>query len=139
MKIAIMQPYLFPYIGYFQMINAVDHFVFYDDVNFINRGWINRNRILVNGKDTFITVPLIKASQNKKINEINLFFDEKMKKKMILTIELAYKKAPYYNQVIEIIKKIVNADISNIGEYAANSIITLCNYLKIETSFSYSS
>jgi hypothetical protein len=81
MKIAIMQPYLFPYIGYFQMINTVDHFVFYDDVNFINRGWINRNRILVNGKDTFITVPLIKASQNKKINEINLFFDEKMKKK----------------------------------------------------------
>ena len=64
MKLGIMQPYLFPYIGYFQLINAVDKFIILDDVNFINRGWINRNYILVNGKKNLFTIPLKKASQN---------------------------------------------------------------------------
>jgi hypothetical protein len=72
MKIGIMQPYIFPYIGYFQLIKAVDKFVLYDDVNFINKGWINRNRILSNGKDLLFTIPLKDASQNKLINEIDV-------------------------------------------------------------------
>jgi hypothetical protein len=139
MNVAIMQPYIFPYIGYFQLINAVDQFVFYDDVNFIKRGWINRNRILLNGKDALVTIPLIKASQNKLINEINIFFDEKMKKILISKIENAYKKAPYYDEVINLIRKIINADIPNIGEYAANSIISVSNYLEIDTKFYFSS
>ena len=71
-KVAIMQPYLFPYLGYFQLINAVDAFVFYDDVNFIKRGWINRNRILVNNEDQLISIPLIKASQNKLIKDVQI-------------------------------------------------------------------
>ena len=62
MRIAIMQPYLFPYIGYFQLMNAVDEFVIYDNIEFTKKGWINRNRILVNGRDSFITVPLKKDS-----------------------------------------------------------------------------
>jgi len=134
-----MQPYIFPYIGYFQLINAVDKFIFYDDVNFIKRGWINRNRILLNGKDTLVTIPLIKASQNKLINEISLFSDEKMKENLISKIENAYKKAPYYDEVISLIRKIINADISNIGNYAANSIISVSNYLEINTKFYFSS
>jgi len=71
-KIAIMQPYFFPYIGYFQLINAVDKFVFYDDVNYINKGWINRNNIIVNGHAKFINIPLKKASQNKLIKDVLL-------------------------------------------------------------------
>ena len=65
MKIGIMQPYIFPYIGYFQLINAVDKFVIYDDVNFINKGWINRNRTHNNGKESLFSIPLKEASQNK--------------------------------------------------------------------------
>ena len=57
-SIAIMQPYFFPYIGYWQLIHAVDRFVIYDDVNYINKGWINRNRLLINGVPTYMTVPL---------------------------------------------------------------------------------
>jgi hypothetical protein len=139
MKVAIMQPYFFPYIGYFQMINAVDKFVFYDDVNYIKRGWINRNKILVNGKDALITVPLIKASQNKLINEIDLSFDDRQKNKMLSTIELAYKKAPFFNQVIGVIEKSVNSNKTTIGDYAANTVITMCNYLMIDTEFDFSS
>ena len=70
MKVAIMQPYFFPYIGYFQMIDAVDVFVLYDDVNYIKRGWVNRNNILVNGEKKYINVNLLSVSQNKLINEI---------------------------------------------------------------------
>ena len=60
MKIAIMQPYFFPYIGYFQLMNAVDEFVIYDNIKYTKKGWINRNRILVNGKDSYISIPLKK-------------------------------------------------------------------------------
>ncbi len=68
-KVAIMQPYFFPYIGYFQLINAVDTFVIYDDVNYIKKGWINRNKILLNGKEKRINLQIAGASQNKLINE----------------------------------------------------------------------
>ena len=72
MNVAIMQPYLFPYLGYFQLIRAVDAFVIYDDVNFINGGWINRNFILAQGEARRITLPLQAASQNKLINQISV-------------------------------------------------------------------
>ena len=68
----IMQPYIFPYIGYFQLINAVDKFVVYDDVAFINKGWINRNNVLVGGKASMFTIPLVGASQNRLIREIEI-------------------------------------------------------------------
>ena len=64
-----MQPYFLPYIGYFQLIKAVDKFIIYDNIQFTKKGWINRNRILVNGKDEYISIPLEKASDYLKINE----------------------------------------------------------------------
>lgn len=139
MNVAIMQPYIFPYIGYFQLINCVEHFVFYDDVNFVKKGWINRNRILSNGEDLLITVPLVKASQNRLINEIDLFVDDNFKAKFILNIEKSYKNAPYYADVISLIRAVINADISNIGEYAANSVRRVSNYLGLNTRFYFSS
>ncbi|MFM1836501.1 MAG: hypothetical protein RJA04_1189, partial [Bacteroidota bacterium] len=69
MSVAIMQPYFFPYLGYFQLVQAVDDFVFYDDVMFIKKGWINRNRILLQGREFLFTIPLEKQSQNKTIRE----------------------------------------------------------------------
>ena len=71
-KIAIMQPYIFPYIGYFQLINIVDKFIIYDDVSFRKRRWINRNKILVNNREHFFTIPIRSASQNRLINETKL-------------------------------------------------------------------
>ena len=62
MKLAIMQPYFFPYIGYFQLIKSVDEFVIYDNIQYTKKGWINRNRILVNGTDYLISLPLKKDS-----------------------------------------------------------------------------
>jgi len=100
MKTAIMQPYFFPYIGYFQMLNAVDTFVFLDNVNFIKRGWVHRNKISINGKDHLFSIPLTKASQNKLISEIELHktydaWKEKFKK----TLFHAYKKSKNFDLV----------------------------------------
>src|SRR5690606_16668209 len=131
MRIAIMQPYFFPYIGYFQLINAVDKFICYDDVNFIKRGWINRNKLLINGKDNYISVPLKKASQNKKINEIIIDDEQDWRGKLLKTISLNYGKAPHFNHVFPWVKELLSAHFSYIHELALSSIEHSCQYLGI--------
>ena len=86
MKLAIMQPYFFPYLGYWQLINAVDKYVVYDDVAYIKGGWINRNNILVNGNPTLITLPLEKSSSFKKINEISIVNNDIIIDKLLKTV-----------------------------------------------------
>src|ERR1051325_10810193 len=117
MRIAIMQPYLFPYIGYFQLINAADKFVILDDVNYINCGWINRNRILINGIDKLFTLPLKDASQNKSINAIEILADNPLKDKLLKTLELSYKKAPYFQVVFPLIQKIILNEERNLSAF----------------------
>lgn len=139
MKIGIMQPYIFPYIGYFQLINAVDKFVLYDDVNFINKGWINRNRTLNNGKDSLFSIPLKEASQNKLINEIEVNWDINWKSKFLKTIEQCYKKAPYYQEVATIIEQTLNVDNEPISKVIENNLRLICHYLDIKTEIISSS
>ncbi len=134
-----MQPYIFPYIGYFQLIGAVDKFIFYDDVNFINKGWINRNNILVNGKAHLFTIPLMDASQNKRINEIALFEDESWKNKFLKTVEHAYKKAPYISEVILLIKDVLYSGLTQIQQLTKTSITLVSQFLDLETKFVESS
>ena len=144
MTLAIMQPYFLPYIGYLQLMNAVDRFVFYDDVAFINRGWVNRNRILVGGKEHLFTVPLKEASQNKTIREIALSDDPKWRGKLLKTIEQSYRKAPLYETVMPMIEKIVNfmadnpSDVS-VADYIFHSFTELTAYLAITTALVSSS
>jgi hypothetical protein len=130
MKIAIMQPYLFPYIGYFQLIYAVDKFVFLDDVNFIKRGWINRNRILVNGIEHLFSVPVKKISQNKLILECELA--ESWKEDFLKTIEMSYKKAPYFTFAYPLILDIINFKEQNLSLYIVNHIKRIFEYLDIK-------
>lgn len=132
MRLAIMQPYSFPYIGYFQLINAVDTFTFLDDVNYINRGWINRNNILINGKSFMFTVPLQNASQNKLITEIEIA-DNGWKETILKTVEMAYKKAPQYKPVFELVKEVFYLPVKQINELAKQSIKIICAYLEVQT------
>ena len=134
-----MQPYFFPYLGYFQLLEASDIFVFYDDVNFINRGWINRNRILINEKATYITVPLSGASQNKKINEIGIEQNAKWRKKLMRSIEMAYRKAPYFDQVYPLLCEVLEFDTGHISSLAIHSVQKICNYLQLNRKFEISS
>ena len=133
MKLAIMQPYLFPYIGYFQLINTVEKFIVYDDVYFINKGWINRNRILVNGQPYMFTVPLTNASQNTLIKDLKLSIDEKWKNKFLKTLEINYKKAPFFEKIFCIVKEVIQTKSSFITDWHLKSFILINNYLGINT------
>jgi hypothetical protein len=135
MKIAIMQPYLFPYIGYFQLINAVDKFIIYNDVTFIKQGWINRNRILAEGSALFFSIPLNGASSYKLIRDvsINELLYDKWKKKFYKTLDQYYKKAHYYEKVLSIIKIALESKHQLISAVALCSIKEVCEYLAIET------
>lgn len=139
MKVGIMQPYFFPYIGYWQLINAVDKFVIYDDVNFINRGWINRNKIIINGQARYINLQMYKASQNKLINEIEVLGNKVYNKKLLKNIESSYKKAPYFSKVYPLIENIIKQDENNMSKYLINSIREICKYLEINTQILVSS
>lgn len=136
MTLAIMQPYLFPYIGYWQLINAVDTFVIFDDVNFIKKGYINRNSIMVGGKSQQFTLELVGASQNKLINEIEVGNNSK---KLLKTIEISYKKAQYFEAVFPIIVDILNQEEKNLSKFIGYSLEKLSDYLEIDTKFIYSS
>ncbi len=132
MKIAIMQPYLFPYIGYWQLINAADCFVILDDVNYIMRGYIARNSILLGGKEHRFSVPVHHASQNKLIMDTKLNFTPEDKNKFMETLRLAYGKAPFYKQGEELIRGIIMNGTNDLTGYIENSILRICGYLGIE-------
>ena len=139
MTIAIMQPYFLPYIGYLQLMDAVDTFVLYDDVAFINRGWINRNRLLINGQEFMFTIPLRDASQNKRINEVHLADDPKWRGKLLKTIEQGYRKASNYGTVMPLTEKIVNFATDSIADLCYNSLVELNQFLGIDTRLVQSS
>lgn len=136
MNFAVMQPYIFPYLGYYQLVNAVDKFVFYDDVTFIKGGYINRNNILSNGKAQRFTIPVPGMSSNTLINELS--FDENVKK-ILKTIEQNYKKAPYFEHVFPIIESVLNNDKRNVQHVCAKSISLVFAYLGIKKQFYLSS
>ena len=130
MRLAIMQPYLLPYIGYFQLINAVEKFVIYDDVNFIKQGWINRNRILVNGKDHIFTLKLNGASSFKRINQIDIL---NSKEKILKTVSQSYRKAPFYEQTMPLIQKIFSKQENNLASFLIFSLLEILKSLNIDT------
>lgn len=139
MKTAVMQPYILPYIGYWQLIKAVDAFVLLDDVNFIMRGWINRNYLLLNGQPHLFSIPLEKPSQNKLINETKLCFDSKTRETLLKTITLAYKKSHQFNYVYPIIEEIFSNPETDLTKFILNSFEKITQYLDIKTEFLLSS
>lgn len=139
MKLAIMQPYLFPYIGYYQLAAAVDKFVFYDDVNFIKNGWINRNRMLLGDQVRYLTVPLCGASPSLKIYEVPVEPRERWLRKLLESIRHAYAKAPQYAQVSALIERVLMEPLASISLLASHTVMEVCRYLEIETEFVRSS
>jgi hypothetical protein len=138
-KVAIMQPYLFPYLGYFQLIQAVDSFVFYDDVNFIKKGWIHRNRILVDGKEHLITFSCIGISQNRSINEVGVDTRDKAYQKILKTILLNYKSAPYFEEIFPLVENVLTKEYDSISSLSIESIKEVCRYIGLNINFYTSS
>ena len=138
-KIAICQPYFAPYLGYFQLINEVDIFISYNDVNFIKKGWINRNKILSNKEEKYFTIPLKKQSQYKKINETMIDWDNREIYKFVKNLEHSYSKRPFFNETMEIVYSILGEKHKFISDLSLSSLIKFCNYLDINTIFKNSS
>jgi len=139
MKLAIMQPYFLPYLGYFQLLQAADKFVFFDDVNYIKKGWINKNQILVNNQAYKFTIPLIKASQNKLINEVHIADYKVWREDFMKLIELNYKKAPHFSSIYHWLKELLyKKEYETISDLASESVMAAGNLLDINVEFSYS-
>jgi len=133
-----MQPYFFPYIGYFQLIAAVDLFIVYDNIKYTKKGWINRNRMLQNGKDLMFTLPLKSDSDTLDVCERQLAVDFN-RNKLLNQFEGAYRHAPYFAQTFPLVEQIMRYEETNLFRYLHNSIIRTCEYLGITTEIRISS
>ena len=136
MKLGIMQPYFMPYIGYFQLMKAVDKYVVYDDVNYIKGGWANRNHILINGEKEMFTVTLQKASQNKLFNEIVIGDDFK---KLMKTLQMNYSRAINFDQTMVLMERIISFPNKQLAVFIANSFREILSYLSVVTEILMSS
>lgn len=136
MKLAIMQPYFFPYIGYFQLIHAVDTFVIYDDVNFIKGGWINRNFILSQGEKMRITLQLLGASPNQLINQVKVGDN---RNKLLKTIQQSYARAPHYPEVVGLLEEVLSSEETNLAKFLDHSLRRICDYLGLQPRWFLSS
>ncbi len=128
MKLAIMQPYFLPYIGYFQLIKAADLFVYYDDVAFIRQSWINRNRILLNGKEFLFTLELKGAGSFRNINMVTVGNN---RQKLLKTFIQAYRKAPYFDAMLPVINSILSSTQTDLTEYIIETHRVILDYLEV--------
>jgi len=138
MKVGIMQPYFLPYVGYFQLITAVDLFIVYDNIKYTKKGWINRNRMLLNGTDTTFSLPLKKDSDYLNVvdRELSPDFD---RHQLLNQLRGAYIRAPYFNVVWPMLEKIIVHEDGNLFHYIYNSINEICGHLDIKTKICRSS
>lgn len=136
MKLAVMQPYLFPYLGYFQLIHAVDEFVVYDDVNYIKGGWINRNNILSQGRSQRVTLEVSGASPNRHINHVRVGGNQN---RMLKTIYHAYAKAPQFKAVFPLLENVLQQEETNLAVYLENGLRLVCDYLDLHPKWHVSS
>lgn len=140
MKLAVMQPYFMPYIGYWQLISSVDKFIIYDNIEFTKKGWFNRNRILDGNHDRLFTIPIKKDSDYLPVYQRFLADDSDQEIARILRIiEITYKKAPYFNEVYPLIQKCFLFQDKNLFAYIYNSVQIVCAYLQITTPIILSS
>jgi hypothetical protein len=135
MRLAIHQPYLFPYLGYFQLIYAVDTFFFFDDVAFRKQGWINRNRLLIKGVPRYFSVPLRGASSSTPINQTSIDrrqFPE-WRRKLVRSLVEIYAGSPQRDAVLDLVETALATDAPDIGTLAGQSVRLCCEYLGIKT------
>jgi len=138
MKLAIMQPYFLPYIGYYQLIAAVDIFVVYDNIKYTKRGWINRNRILMNGQDAMFSLPLKKDSDSLDVVQRELGADYS-RERLLNQFKGAYSHAPHFSETFSLLERIVLSEESNLFRYIHHALVETCAYLGIDTEIRVSS
>lgn len=137
-KYAVMQPYFFPYIGYFQLMAEVDVFVVYDNIKYTKKGWINRNRILLNGKDSTFSLPLKKDSDFLDVKD-RVLSETFNRDDLINKIRGAYRRAPYFKNVFPLLENIINHRDDNLFNYILYSLGSIKEYLGLTCDIKVSS
>jgi hypothetical protein len=138
MKLGIMQPYFMPYIGYFQLIAAVDLFIVYDNIKYTKKGWINRNRMLLNDADVMFSLPLKKASDTLDVIQRELSVDFN-RNKLLNQFKGGYGRAPHFSETFQLLERIFGCEEQNLFQYIYHSLIEICRHLGIETKIRVSS
>ena len=134
MKLAIMQPYFMPYIGYFQAISAVDKYILYSNLNFIKKSWMNRNRVLMrDGKIVTITVPLKSKSSYSMIYDVEIDNSKPWKEKMLKTIQMCYSKKPFYKEIFDLLNSMLTPEYTHLKDLNNSTIVSISHYLDIQT------
>jgi hypothetical protein len=137
-RLAIMQPYFFPYLGYFQLIAAVDLFIVYDNIKYTKKGWINRNRMLQNGKDVMFSLPLKSDSDYLDVCERELASDFN-RDKLLSQFKGVYRRAPYFAQTFPLVEQVVRYEDASLFRFLHHSIVKTCEHLGITTEIRISS
>lgn len=136
MKLGIMQPYFFPYLGYFAIIENTDKFIFFDTPQYIHHGWVNRNRILnSSGKPSYMIVPIRKAGRGTPINRIKIDNSQEWKDVIWGKLTVYKKKAPNFKQVMEVLHTILDKHYDDLSALDINSTVEICRYLGIKNKF----
>ena len=138
MKLAIMQPYLLPYIGYFQLVAAADVFVVYDNIKYTKKGWINRNRMLENGQDAMFSVPLRQGSDALDVceREIAADFDAG---KLLARFTGAYRRAPFFDETLPLLDAVLRHPQRNLFDFLHHALVRTCAHLGLQTQIRVSS
>src|SRR5437762_2546026 len=132
MRVAIMQPYFFPYIGYFQLIRSVDLFILYDNIKYTKKGWINRNRFLLNGADSVFSVPLRKDSDFLDVKD-RAVADSFDRGKLANQLREAYRRAPHFDQAFPVVENAIMSPRGNLFDYIHGTVTDVCRYLGVDT------
>lgn len=134
MKLGIMQPYFFPYIGYFQLIHAVDQFFLYDNLDYSREGWVARNRILVvHGQPAYLSVPIKERKTNQTIRQVKLVDTDHWRYKFLRSVHANYSQTPYYREVISLVEAVFFYPTYSLAELNKNCIVQVCRFLELET------
>jgi hypothetical protein len=138
-SVAIMQPYFFPYLGYFSLIKHTDFWIAFDSVQYIRRGWMNRNRILApekpNGGWQYISVPIRKAQRETLIKDIKINNDIPWQEIILRQLQHYKKKAPYFYQVMELLTDAFSESFDDISHLNTHLLLSVCDYLSIAFDF----
>ena len=136
MKLGIMQPYFFPYLGYFSLIKNTNHFIFFDTPQYEKRSWMNRNRIInANGEVAYISVPLNKAPQQTAIKDMVIDNTQNWGESMLARLVYYKKNAPYYEKISTFFSSLITPPLDSLADLNISTTIAVSRYLGIDTTF----
>jgi hypothetical protein len=132
-KVAIMQPYFFPYVGYISLIKNTDKFILFDTVQFIRHGWIERNRVLKQNEGwLYIKAPLLRESRDTLIKDCRIDNSQQWKERIISQLRPYKKTAPYYNQTLKVVESVFEREFDTIVHLNQYALEKICEYLGID-------